>query len=165
MPNIGTIYGGSLRINPDGTGVVTSLYGFKTYTGDSSESWSFSTHSSGTKWRVYTGNIQDTVKPSTVDIIGNMVKGNSEVSNYPDPWCASVNANGTLCIGVDSSITSASDFKTLLASNNLTMCYPLATPVTYQLTASQVGQLLALNGVNNVWANTNEEITVTGWGH
>ena len=45
--------------------------------------------------------------------------------------------------------TTAADWKSFLASNNLQIMYPLATPQTYQLTPQQVNTLV---GTNNVWS-------------
>ena len=49
-------------------------------------------------------------------------------------------------------ISSPNDFKTWLASNNLQVCYPLATPQTYQLTPEEVESIA--NSVNNVWSDS-----------
>ena len=48
-------------------------------------------------------------------------------------------------------MTTVSDFKSWLSSNNMQVVYPLATPTTYPLTPGQVKTLL---GVNNIWADT-----------
>lgn len=54
-------------------------------------------------------------------------------------------------------ISSLATWKTWLASNNVTVVYPLATPQTYQLSATEV---LALLGNNNVISDTgNTEVT------
>ena len=45
--------------------------------------------------------------------------------------------------------TTAADWKSFLASNNLQIMYPLETPQTYQLTPQQVNTLV---GTNNVWS-------------
>ena len=45
--------------------------------------------------------------------------------------------------------TTAADWKSFLASNNLQIMYPLATPQTYQLTPQQVNTLV---GTNTVWS-------------
>lgn len=53
-------------------------------------------------------------------------------------------------------ITTIEEFKTWLASNNVTITYPLATPLTYNLTPTQVMSLL---GENTVWS-PDGEVTV-----
>ena len=50
-------------------------------------------------------------------------------------------------------ISSLATWKTWLASNNVTVVYPLATPQTYQLTPTEVKTLL---GVNNIFADTGD---------
>ena len=58
----------------------------------------------------------------------------------------------------DTSYTNATAFKT--AMNGVQLCYPLATPQTYQLTPQQVS---ALVGENNLWANSGTvHVTLTG---
>ena len=47
-------------------------------------------------------------------------------------------------------ITTLAEFRAWLASNPLQVVYPLAQPVTYQLTPTQINTLL---GENNVWAD------------
>jgi hypothetical protein len=56
-----------------------------------------------------------------------------------------------LCGLVDNiyEINDLATFKTYLASHNLQICYPLANPLTYQLTSQQINTLV---GVNNVWS-------------
>lgn len=44
------------------------------------------------------------------------------------------------------------------ADNPTQLCYELATPITYQLTATQVELLI---GQNNVWSDSNEAVTLT----
>ena len=45
------------------------------------------------------------------------------------------------------------EFKLWLGENNLQICYELASPVTVQLTPSQLQTLL---GQNNIWADTGD---------
>ena len=53
----------------------------------------------------------------------------------------------------DSAYTDAASFKA--AMSGVQLCYPLASPQTYQLTAEQVsGILTTLYGQNNIWADT-----------
>ena len=145
----GTVYGGTLQINKDGSGVITEIQAKKTYTGASGENWKFSTLNG--RNRVYITDLVG-IYDYNGTFIGNYIKGNQS-NLYPDEWYAFPNANSFI-IGVPATITSASDFKTYLSTNNLEICYKLATPVEYPLTSQQVGQLLSQNGLNNVWADT-----------
>ena len=56
-------------------------------------------------------------------------------------------------------VTSLATWKTWLASNPLTVTYPLATPTTYALSAVQVAQML--QGINNVWMDANGTVQAT----
>lgn len=49
--------------------------------------------------------------------------------------------------------TTLNDLKTWLASHNLQVVYALATPITYNLTPTEVKSLL---GINNIWADTGD---------
>ena len=51
------------------------------------------------------------------------------------------------------SVATVDDVKALFAANPLQICYSLATPVTYQLTPTEVQMLL---GTNNIWADTGD---------
>ena len=50
-------------------------------------------------------------------------------------------------------ITNLADFKTWLSQNELQVIYPLATPITYQLTPHQIKSLLSNN---NAWCSTGD---------
>lgn len=50
-------------------------------------------------------------------------------------------------------ITSVDDWKTWLSTNNVQIVYELATPITYQLTPTQIKSLL---GNNNAWCDTGD---------
>ena len=50
----------------------------------------------------------------------------------------------------DTSLTTASAINAYLSSNPITVCYELATPQTYQLTAQQIELLI---GTNNIWSD------------
>jgi hypothetical protein len=56
----------------------------------------------------------------------------------------------------NSAYTDAATFKT--AMSGVQLCYELATPLTYQLTATQIALIL---GQNNVWSDSNEAVTLT----
>jgi hypothetical protein len=50
-------------------------------------------------------------------------------------------------------ITTIEQFKIWLSTNNVQLVYPLATPLTVQLTPSQISTLL---GENHIWADTGD---------
>ena len=132
--------------------------GIRVFTGENTEGWNYSVRSTGTEFRVYTGVLTD-AKVSQADMVGNYIAGNGEVVNYPAEWKASISANGTLCIGVPSTITSADDWKTFLASNNLVIVYKLATPTEIPL--SDLDEISTIAGENNLWADSGDIVELT----
>lgn len=72
---------------------------------------------------------------------------------YNDTWANGVMSyfypTGKTIIVINNDYTDATDFKT--AMNGVQLVYELATPITIQLTPTQVKSLL---GTNNVWADT-----------
>jgi hypothetical protein len=69
-----------------------------------------------------------------------------------------VNNKYFFAIGVYETMGSTlADFKSYLATNNLQVVYPLATPITIDLTPQQMTTLL---GTNNVWSDAGDvEVT------
>lgn len=59
-------------------------------------------------------------------------------------------------------ITNVTDATAWLAQNNFEMVYPLNTPIHHQLTPQQIK---SLKGQNNIWSNTNGDISVKYWTH
>ena len=76
--------------------------------------------------------------------------GVGQSSNMPN-WSLTQSGGGQYTIWgkFDSSYTSKTDFDNYLASNPLSICYELATPITFQLTPNQI-QMLERN--NTLWA-------------
>ena len=66
-------------------------------------------------------------------------------------------SGGRLYYYQQSSITSAEEFKTWLGSNTMQVLYELATPITYQLTPTQVD---ALSGYNIVSSSTDNTVSI-----
>lgn len=131
-----TVYGGTLDVT---TGELTVDKGYKLYTGDASENWSFSTDF------VYI-NISDALRPqSSIGIQSNIIV----TATGRDAYTGFINQYGNLIIYVPSSITSASDWKTWLSSNNLQIVYALAMPQTFTLTKEQIQTLLGQNYVSH----------------
>lgn len=54
------------------------------------------------------------------------------------------------------------DFINHVRENNIEIVYPLATPVRYQLTPTQIK---TLKGINNIWSTANGDITATYYTH
>lgn len=60
-------------------------------------------------------------------------------------------AQGYLYISNGDESTTVTEMNTWLITNPVTIVYPLATPITYQLTPTEVASLL---GNNNIWSDT-----------
>ena len=99
--------------------------------------------------------IRDLVKkPSNNDEIANVLSDRLEPISYSGITFTTI---GKVCISTSGSVgivdgntyVSVTDFKT--AMNGVQLVYELATPLTYQLTPTQVKSLL---GSNNVWCDT-----------
>ena len=152
----GTVYGGSLDVT---TGLLTVTHGFKTYTGASGENWQFELAAGGTQKNFYIA-ISDAKRPQTAQ--NSTMKCNlSPISNtssaVQDACFISNGRNFNFTWGNTLNISSATDFKTWLGSNSLEVCYELETPVTYQLTPTQIS---AIVGTNNVFTDTNGDTSL-----
>ena len=104
-----------------------------------------------------------------------IVRGyNTTVNNNPVTlWCDCYNAKGVGMLGntfisggyfricADPSFTSVQDFNAYLGTHPITYIYKLATPLTYQLTPTQVKQLV---GQNNIFADTGN-VSLKYWTH
>lgn len=146
----GTVYGGELDVT---TGVLTVDRVQKDYAGGSDESWSVNAYNG--RYRAYTAvsDIATNVADSAVaDILCNMYKAISYNQGTVAEGISARYNNGQINV-FQTVATSTAEWKTWLASHPLTVVYPLATPVTYQLTPTEVTTLL---GANNIWADTGE---------
>lgn len=145
----GTIYGGALTLNEDGSSdvVADSIL----YSADGTEPWAadgsnyyinrnFPDYKTGS---IYTPICSHFTTAGTYISVNG--KWNVKKTSVPD-------------------ITSATDFKAWVATqytNNtpLTCVYPLATPQTYHF--DNVGQLLLFAGENNIWVDASDDLTLT----
>lgn len=134
----GTRYGGTLDVT---TGVLTVETEIKTLNG-SEGFWSGTAVASGTR-RFYTDTSYankaivacDSAKISTDTTVLNIICVSGNRLIMTPSWAQSA--------------TTIADFKTLLASNNVTIIQTLATPFTVQLTAQD--NIATVLGQNNVW--------------
>lgn len=152
----GTVYGGTLTVNKDGTGTLVVDKEYKTF--DGSENWE-AVSITGGYWMKLTDASINCISYSASeipDVISNMYisKSRTEASQK--------NTGIAITKGIayvyDPNYQTNAAFKTFLSNNNLTVVYPLATPITYTLTAPQV---LSLIGKNNVWADTGDILSLT----
>ena len=142
-----TVYGGTVDVT---NGVLTVTHGYKLFTGADSEGWTIGTGSNSGRVIAPVSDAVNTAERTAV--LGNMVTDatGSDVGTgflynasfyyyYPSTMGSTV-----------------AEWKTYLASNNLQIVYPLATPIIAQLTPTEITTLL---GTNNVWSDTGD-ITV-----
>ena len=164
-----TVYDGKLTVNEDGTGSVVSEYGLFTMPHD--KTWTTENNSyavyikfqvlglSGVK-EVPEGTPNRTIvrtswckmnalKPSEI--------GWTSAKSSTDPqFCVSYDNYVLLNFGVLSPTNA--QVNQFIEDNNLVLLYPLATPVTIQLSPGQVNALL---GNNTVWVDDSDSISVT----
>lgn len=73
----------------------------------------------------------------------------------------SIGVNDGLAVRVrNDAFSDSTNFK--IAMSGVHLAYELATPITYQLTPTQ---LKSLRGVNNIWSDANGDTTVKYWTH
>lgn len=160
----GTVYGGTLEVYKDGTGKLNVDYGFYTITGDESFTDRITqqnrTYFTLSAMEASTGLTDDKVKC-------NIFKKNATTSQYSGNTELSItigqeNQNITInCPGLIDGVTDLASLIVWLKANPVTFTYPLATPVEYAMTAAEVNALLtSLKGVNNLWADTGDMLSV-----
>ena len=148
-----TYYGGTLNVD---SGVLTVTHLMNTFTGASGENWTKSSSTAVDRYLCLTSDIFDNTNGTAISNIYPQTNygGTSLNHFYFD------NSNNTHRIAVNfapAGTTSATDIKTFLSSNNLTVVGKLATPTTIQLTGEEITALL---GENNVWASSGDvEVT------
>lgn len=149
-PYTNTVYGGSLDVT---TGVLTVDRAEKTLNG-SETGWNSYTHESyGTSFYINITGKKAEKLSSICDAYKNIIN------------CFGVTGYGLYGVFSDhetlsrlyfrapnENVTDLVGFKAWLADNPIQVVYPLATPLTYQLTPQQV---TALIGTNTIWSDTN----------
>ena len=145
----GTVYGGYIHVAEDGSAELVVTH--KVITFDGTEAWSISVNGTGKRSRVYTNNaVPDAAYPCFDGLLSNIAQANVLNQGYPEVWKCLINESGKLVIGVGSSITNADDWEALLDETNMTLVYPLATPLHYPLSDITVQTLV---GQNVMWAD------------
>ena len=142
------VYGGEVDAM---SGVLTVTHGYKLFTGADSEGWTIGTGSNSGRVIAPVPDAINTAERTAV--LGNIVTdavGSDEGTGFL--------YNTSFYYYYPSTMGSTvAEWKTYLASNNLQIVYPLATPISAQLTPAQIN---ALVGTNNVWADTGD-VSVT----
>ena len=149
----GTVYGGTLTVNKDGSGTLVVDRACDRVS--PSLTWNYGKTSSDRKGYCYCPSI--TIKRDYSKLICSHFKTVSAVADVGITISGGL-STGQIQFYVDAlGIESASEFVTFLTNNEVYYTYALSTPVTYTLTAEQVKTLL---GVNNIWADTGDILSV-----
>lgn len=154
----GTVYGGTLTVNKDGTGSLAVEKGYKNLVGASEELYTLDSY------QRFAFSVPDytAIAPDLIDnnIISNRLKSVKKDYVFQSDYAISGLYQGAhnMYIRINSSITTVELLKTWLANNNVQIVYNLTTPSSpIALTAPQVKALL---GANNVWADTGDILSV-----
>ena len=140
----GTVYGGTLDVV---SGQLT--VDRQSVTLDGTESWS---KSSFTACDIFLHTNSSYIVDSDTMISSFRFVNASTTQGVGDAWIGS--SASQLRIGFSAyGTTDLATFKTWLSNNPVQVVRKLATPLTYQLTATQVALLL---GTNNIWSNTGD---------
>lgn len=166
-PYTNTVYGGTVDVV---TGVLTVTHAFETITKDGAW-YSFTTGTANSSAVIQLSEWQN-VKyvDGSSSYNGAISSTGVELQNYwvnarENESCANMgfaySSGGQLRVHMTdiASITDLASFKAAFPDTQI--CYPLATPKTYQLTPQQI---TALKGQNNVWCDTGNT-TVQYWKH
>jgi hypothetical protein len=149
----GTVYGGTLTVNKDGTG---SLVVDRAMVDLGTRNYTY-----GDNYKIFTGSLSG-IKGVSTSQVPNMISSMYKAVSW-NVGATDATKDGIVCILPDYNqlrlrnlgYTDPSTFKS--AMSGVQLVYELATPVTYDLTCSQVTTLL---GLNNVWADTGNILSV-----
>lgn len=154
----GTVYGGTLTLNPDRTGTlvvdraIVDLGTLTWYPQLAGHFFYTSSISSTIKAPESNNDVADIICSALMPVSGNAVDVTSGA-------LIGVITSGNVRCRFDDMPSTVAEFKT--AVTGWTLVYELANPITYQLTESEIsGVLSTLYGSNNIWSSTGDtEVT------
>ena len=147
-----TVYGGTASDNGDGSWTVVADRAMETYNSASG----FESHNSG-RWYHY-GLPSGADYSKRTSAISNQATYSDTFDEYK-PYFAFGSA-GVYVNKLESTETIEA-FGARLQANPMTICYYLATPITFTISGDTLETLV---GVNTVWADTNGDLTVEVYG-
>lgn len=154
----GTVYGGTVKVNQDGTGELVVDREYLEFDGSDDEQWAVVT---GTYnyFRLYLPNSNYVNSDSSTKEKSNSLNwtGSLAATNQGIGIRIVNNRDLRLRYVIDNTLT-VSDLQTYLASNPIQVVVELLTTVSYDLTPGQVKTLL---GVNNILADTGDIESIT----
>ena len=155
----GTVYGGSLEINEDGSGTLT--VGYATLTLNGTEEWTSSNSGMRMQTILRNGAKPNTSTQATVGAVSTYFAERTPLETY----------NGTIGFSIDRANPpvlavcqtgqqdmTAESWKAYLAEHPLQIVMPITSGATYTLTAEQVTTLL---GDNTLWMDADGSIDLT----
>ena len=155
----GTVYGGTLTLNPNRTGtlVVDKRYitiDENTRMGKEPTGWAqnyeaFYLNIAGNNGKnVGTSSIPNIVSNQLASVSYNTLR-----SSNGKAFSIAFTANGSYIEWLSTSAT-VEEEKARITNNPIEVCYELAAPTTYQLTESEISGILStLYGTNNIWTD------------
>jgi len=151
LASAGTVYGGTFDVI---SGALTVDRAIKTFNG--SESWYLSNGGmrcqtpmpSDAKPNSANTNLVGAISNEFVEIIPDRTWDGASGAGF----CVDTERQLNVCQTGQKTMT-VDSWKSWLASHNMQIVYPLATPITYSLTPTEVKSLL---GVNNIWSDAGD---------
>lgn len=157
----GTVYGGTLTVNDDGSGSIVvdrasiTLDGTETWTTPSTSVFSCASAASNCDTtKIWASDHSNSLLLTTNETNTTYYNFNSLRNSAP---CAALRTTGAVLISISEDITTVEQCVAWLADNPLQVLYYI-TPTTYALTAPQVKTLL---GDNAISMDADGEMTVT----
>lgn len=148
-----TVYGGTLTVNDDGSGTLVATHVKHSVT---SFDGVFGAVTYGyCVYKIISGTTHTVPDGETGKMVSNIF-GYSSLVRTTQPlftYGGTSGANTTYTFILPASITSLDEANTWLSSNPTECMFYLATPITIQLTPTEITTLL---GQNNVWADTGD---------
>lgn len=156
----GTVYGGTLTVNEDGSGTLTVDRVCKTVVGDLIADY-----------RSFAGAVGFNINsPQFADANFNkpiLCNKLETIGPSQSQYYGACKWSGTSFYFwfQNGAFTDYADAVAKTNAEQLQCCYYLAQPLTYTLTPEQVGAVITtLKGQNNVWVDDSDEISVTAYG-
>lgn len=149
----GTVYGGTLDVT---TGELTVTHQVAVFDGD--EAWGVYASSEATMVSVSGANYPVPGYDATPQIVCDSFSPATRRSIATNAVNGVGILNATTIIFYYEGASTVAEWKSYLSENPVTVLYPLATPLTYQLTPTEITTLI---GQNNVWHGANGNISVT----
>lgn len=146
-----TVYKGFIDLI---TGKLIIEYVLRTFTGSASESWNDYPAGNG----FFISGINDHISESYGSGLCNILPTSNNLSQVGVVYGINSKYIFLMQVKTEWSISTVSELRTFLNTNNIQIMYKLAAPIEVQLTAQQIA---AIKGVNTITSDTNGDIEVT----